>query len=323
MKYIVGTDEAGYGPNLGPLVICASAWRVPSRTAAEDLYQCLDQFVAGQVPKPNCPDVRVVLADSKVVYRAGEGLCALERTVLTALGCLGRPVEDWRQLWRALEPCPDDASAWQLAWHCDYELALPCATPADELTGLVARLQQGFCSTRIDLVALRTRCVFPNEFNHLVEKFGNKAAVLSQLTLQLAADLVAELGDAPVELLCDKHGGRNFYRPLLQRLFPDVLIEVSHEGQAESWYRWGPARKRSRARFCVAAERFLPVALASMTAKYLREVSMLAFNDFWLRQVPGLRRTAGYPIDAARFKTEIELAQKQLNIDDRVLWRCR
>ena len=30
MPYLVGTDEAGYGPNLGPLVVSATVWRVDS-----------------------------------------------------------------------------------------------------------------------------------------------------------------------------------------------------------------------------------------------------------------------------------------------------
>ena len=29
MTYLIGTDEAGYGPNLGPLVISATVWQVP------------------------------------------------------------------------------------------------------------------------------------------------------------------------------------------------------------------------------------------------------------------------------------------------------
>ena len=30
MAYLIGTDEAGYGPNLGPLVVSATVWRVDS-----------------------------------------------------------------------------------------------------------------------------------------------------------------------------------------------------------------------------------------------------------------------------------------------------
>jgi hypothetical protein len=70
-------------------------------------------------------------------------------------------------------------------------------------------------------------------------------------------------------------------------------------------------------------ERFLPTALASMTAKYLRELSMRAFNEFWCSRIPNLRPTAGYPKDAHRFRSAIAAAQKELKIDDHALWRNR
>ena len=38
-----------------------------------------------------------------------------------------------------------------------------------------------------------------------------------------------------------------------------------------------------------------------MTSKYLRELAMRAFNDFWCGRVPDLAPTAGYPGDARRF----------------------
>ena len=41
------------------------------------------------------------------------------------------------------------------------------------------------------------------------------------------------------------------------------------------------------------------MALASMLAKYLREVFMRQFNRFWLGHVDGLKPTAGYPGDCA------------------------
>jgi hypothetical protein len=70
-------------------------------------------------------------------------------------------------------------------------------------------------------------------------------------------------------------------------------------------------------------EAFLPTALASMTAKYLRELSMRAFNEFWCLRVPGLRPTAGYPGDAPRFKQAIDAARRELGVADHVLWRNR
>ena len=60
-----------------------------------------------------------------------------------------------------------------------------------------------------------------------------------------------------------------------------------------------------------------------MASKYLRELAMLAFNDFWGQRVPGLKSTAGYPEDARRFKAEIAACQTRLQIPDRSLWRNR
>ena len=68
---------------------------------------------------------------------------------------------------------------------------------------------------------------------------------------------------------------------------------------------------------------FLPVALASMTSKYLREAAMRPFNEFWCARVPGLKPTAGYPVDSRRFKQQIAAVQQELAIDDQILWRSR
>jgi len=123
--------------------------------------------------------------------------------------------------------------------------------------------------------------------------------------------------------VCDKHGGRNRYGPALQHQFPDDLVEVHGESRAVSVYRWGPAETRIEVRFQVGGERMLPTALASMASKYLRELAMHALNAYWAEQVPGLRPTAGYPVDAKRFKSEIAIRQTELGIDDLDLWRDR
>ena len=41
MAYLIGTDEAGYGPNLGPLVISATVWEVPDDVGGENLFDRL------------------------------------------------------------------------------------------------------------------------------------------------------------------------------------------------------------------------------------------------------------------------------------------
>jgi hypothetical protein len=107
----------------------------------------------------------------------------------------------------------------------------------------------------------------------------------------------------------------------VQRQFADDLVQICHESPSESIYVWGSAADRVEIRFRVQGEEYLPVAVASMASKYLRETAMLAFNRFWCAQVPELRPTAGYPLDARRFKNQIEPAQRAMGLDDRMVWR--
>ena len=186
-------------------------------------------------------------------------------------------------------------------------------------------------------MAIRSRAVFPEEFNALVEQHGSKGAVLSRITIGLVGNLLSEYctsqsahdgtntspPDEPVFVVCDKHGGRNRYGELLQNQFPDTLIEVQGEGRARSAYRWGPSAARIETQFRVGGESFLPTALASMASKYLREIAMRAFNRYWRLHVAELKPTAGYPVDARRFHAEIAPYQVKLDIPDRTLWRVR
>ena len=43
MSFLIGTDEAGYGPNLGPLTIAGTLWAVPDQVA--DLYGSLQPLI--------------------------------------------------------------------------------------------------------------------------------------------------------------------------------------------------------------------------------------------------------------------------------------
>jgi ribonuclease HII len=75
--------------------------------------------------------------------------------------------------------------------------------------------------------------------------------------------------------------------------------------------------------FRTKAEELLPVALASMVSKYLREVLMIRFNEFWRQHVPGLKPTKGYPLDAKRFREQIADQAAALGITENRFWRMR
>jgi len=321
MAYLIGTDEAGYGPNLGPLVVSASVWEVPEGVSGEGLYPLLADVIADRLERRG-PNGRVAIADSKLLYQSGKGLRHLERGLLAALALLNQRPRGWRGLWEALAP-EDAGQRESIPWYAGYDAAVPVDNEPAAVEQAAALLQSGLAAAGVRLVQLRSRAVFEEPFNRLLQQHGSKGEALSHVTLGLVAELCQPLGAGPITVICDKHGGRNRYARLLAEHFSGCLFEVCAEGRQRSIYRFGPADRRMEVRFQAKGESHVPTALASMASKYLRELAMEALNAFWRRRVAGLRATAGYPQDAKRFKAQIAAAQGQLGIEDRLLWRMR
>jgi len=318
MTFVLGTDEAGYGPNLGPLCIAASAWEVPDAIAADNLYALLAAAVTAECSANG----KLAIADSKRLYKPGGTLALLERGVLAALAAIDRLPKRWRDIWRALD---GEALAQidSLAWHDAYDEPLPRDVLAEELASHIESFCDGCRCAEVRAVELQSTVLFPAAFNRAVKRCGNKAEVLSLTTLQLARRVLESLPPGQAIVLCDKHGGRSYYAALIQHVFPDELVIVRHESADLGVYEVRHCGRQIEFRFQPKGERHLPTALASMTAKYLRELAMRPFNDFWQRHVEGLRATAGYPTDAGRFYDDIATARRRLKISNHVLWRDR
>src|SRR5580658_6307802 len=82
MPWIIGIDEAGYGPNLGPFVMTAVACRLPDPLGVPNLWQLLRTVVRQAA---DADDGRILVDDSKLVFSTARGLAELERGVLTLL----------------------------------------------------------------------------------------------------------------------------------------------------------------------------------------------------------------------------------------------
>ncbi len=94
------------------------------------------------------------------------------------------------------------------------------------------------------------------------------------------------------------------------------------EGASESVYTATEGPRRMTIGFYEGGDaRHLPVALASIFSKYLRELFMQSFNAWWCQRVPGLRPTAGYAADARRFLRDTAEARQRLAIPDSLLIR--
>jgi ribonuclease HII len=167
--------------------------------------------------------------------------------------------------------------------------------------------------------------VCPARFNQVTQQAGSKAAVLALALAELVRVYQQLDGEAePAFFLVDKHGGRNCYAGILQQTLPEGFVLVQEEGSKRSVYTVLGLKRQLRLVVEPRADRrHFCVALASMVSKYLRELLMLEFNRFWQQHVPGLKPTAGYPGDAARFYEAIRPAMERLQIAEPVIWRQR
>ncbi len=157
---------------------------------------------------------------------------------------------------------------------------------------------------------------------------GNKADLLSQLTLGLVHSLVDSHGrEQPnMTVYCDRHGGRRYYASVLQHVFPDARMQVMSETKRCSRYQLQTSESRIDVAFTVKGDTFTPVALSSMHAKYLRERFMQSFNAYFAARHRGsrtLKPTAGYPVDADRFLVDIDSILRHEQIDAERLIRSR
>jgi ribonuclease HII len=308
---VIGTDEAGYGPNLGPLAIGLTAWRVEAAPEEAETALAAALEAAGSVAGGR------LWGDSKLIYRGGAGLDLLERGVLVALALAsgGRPAR-WAELAAAVGINGGVALAEQAALDA---LGLPRHGSAADIPALAELVRGRLAALGVAAVAVRCRLVTPGEFNGLLDRGLNKSDILSAATLELAAAVAAAANAAePVVLWCDRHGGRRRYAPQVARAFATPLIQPLEETAQRSRYRIGPAWSIE---FTVGGEARLPVAVASMTAKYLRELAMLAFNAHWGAVQPGLGPTAGYPVDATRWRQEAAAAVGRAGIAWDSVWR--
>jgi hypothetical protein len=315
MAWVLGIDEAGYGPNLGPFVMSAVACRAPQGGA--DLWDLLSAALRRGSDRA---DGRILVDDSKVVYSSGKGLEGLERGVFAILGL--PPLLLGELLGRL---CPAGlAELGREAWFAGTT-ALPLDAEHAELEELRALFERACAGGCVDGWWVRSVVVCPERFNAVVAAAGSKGAVLADGFVQLlGAGVEATAGDEPLSVFVDKQGGRNTYAAQVQQALPGGMVVAVEERANRSLYRVAGLSRPMELLFEPRADtRWLCVALASMVSKYVREVCMGEFNRFWQQHVPGLAATAGYPGDAPRFLEAIRPVAASLRIPEECIWRQR
>ena len=319
MPWRVGLDEAGYGPNLGPLVLSSSACHVRTETPA-----CLWKCLVKAVRKAEHPDDgRLLIDDSKKVNDGKDGLARLEAGVL---GALAQTRERFVSVHDYLSTVALGDSLGDLHDEPWFHPAdpLPAAQPADELPGVASALADACDSAGVGWGPVRSVVIPAPRFNRLLDEWKVKSGVLATGVIALLRATLDLPGDEPIHIAVDKLGGRHFYAPLLNEAFPGGWVRVIREGPARCEYAIDHLPREVHVRFEPRADGcHLNVALASMAAKYLREVCMRQFNRYWTTKVPGLKPTLGYPNDASRFFADIKANLVADGIDERTVWRVK
>jgi ribonuclease HII len=291
---VIGIDEAGYGPTLGPLVIGGSAWQTEDQTSAT-----FEAFRTGFTAKHFG---RIRLDDSKVIYSPSTGIEPLEAGCLASLMLWQRLPDSFRDLLELLtmQIWPAD-----LPWYEHWESKLSVGCEEKELVGLNAAIPPSWRGPA-QLLRTSVRIIEPFEFNQLCDTLGNKSTLLTEASLQLVEPLLATNSDTKVEIACDKHGGRNRYFAALAQRWPESSIRILEESRLRSRYAMELDGRQILWSFSAKGDSYVPTSLASLWAKYIRERLMAPFNRYWIERVTGLEPTAGYPVDGARFLQAIE-----------------
>lgn len=318
MAIIVGIDEVGLGPNLGPFIVTATVWEVPGPPAAFDFWTALADAVTSDAKSASAKTAnaktvdrqRLVVCDSKQLFQPHQGLQRIERSALALAAIAGLTATSLRALRNQLGA---DADAWQrVPWLQDHDLELPSAADLQEIQQLAANWPHQTATLR----QIACRIVDATEFNRGLD-VGNKAEFTTGCHLALLRDVCPADESEEVLVLSDKHGGRNRYASALSAAWAGAWVDTVREGPEQSVYRMG----RREIRFQPRAEALFPVAAASLIGKYLRELEMTLFNRFWQQHCPGLAPTQGYPLDARRYLQEITPTVEQLALPLSALWR--
>jgi ribonuclease HII len=311
--WVVGIDEAGYGPNLGPFVMSAVRCQMP--TAPPCLWESLAVAVRRAGGKR---DARLIIDDSKRVYGSGKTLAGLERGLEALLGELPPTLD---ALVARLAPA-DHADLRDEIWYTGTT-ALPTVTPEPERAASREAFRSACATAELESWTVRSVVVCTPRFNRLIDRAGTKSMVLADAFVRLLEECVAAHPEDEIVLTADKQGGRNTYLMQIQQAVGG-LVRTIEESEQQSLYE--VPRESGTVRVCFtprADASNLCVAAASMASKYLRELFMHEFNAFWCDKVPGLQPTAGYPGDAPRYLEAITPQAGELGVPRTALWRER
>lgn len=343
----VGIDEAGYGPNLGPMVTAAVALVQPGHacSSAQSFDEADGQLRNAQrafgerwsesslrsAPKSIAKGyTELLIDDSKRVHKGTYGFDRLEFSCLSLWpGELPDTYAGWLRLGgpsSRIDPSKltrQDMTRQDIGQEDTLDQKIlsalnhPVVCSEKHLYLQHARSIIGSLRRKGLMPKLQVcyRVILPKECNEIFATTANKShlnelgfvEVCRKLGLNGAGNKERSSAQPSnsFHILCDRHGGRLYYKPLLASVWQEGhRIKDELEDRSGCVYR---INSTSSVQFVAKADQLSALtALASMYAKYIREVYMRGFNALFQELIPGIKPTAGYPADAKRFFHHIQ-----------------
>ena len=270
------------------------------------------------------------VADSKKIYKGSGDFAHLE-TLALSLYLAARSEQDGTFSWRRNELFSEDEQRQlaELAWYRE-QYSLPLAGDRlriDRQAKTLASVlrQQGGC------LHLSGRLITERQFNRSIERLSNKSLLLREQVGSLIKEFIAGWLPTPeLKAYCtvDRLGGLRYYRPWLTELlgvraetelFSRMPLELAEPRAATALGEWcwqgqrecpdaseyllrGRENRNLALGFWVQGDRRnILCAIASIWAKYRRELLMQQFNQYWQHRFAGIPKTSGYHHDANSF----------------------
>jgi ribonuclease HII len=310
MAILAGIDEAGYGPLLGPLVVSGTVFSVPQNLLKADLWQVLQKAVAKDKKKLAG---RLLVNDSKKAYSRSSGTHHLQRTVTAAMDVLNRNDDSSPSLPKTTEQAVKQLSPFcchHLAEYPWYQKLGQTALPVlDDISIASGVMERALSQNGMRLLWMQSRFLEAGHYNQRLDKIKNKSRVLFIELCSLVHHIFQNFHDAdgPAQFLIDRQGGRTQYHSELMKMFPGMELSVLTESDTLSSYEMTDGKRSMRLHFATEADsKFLPVSLASMVSKWVRELLMEELNRYFAGLCPGIKPTAGYWQDGQRFVGELQ-----------------
>lgn len=273
---VVGADENGLGPVLGPMIATAVAIEVAAYDA--DALRSLGLSLSISDSKKTSAFGQMKFAESLALAMAEAVAGAVPTTADDLLQSLSLESMDTLT---SICPSASKPQCWST------RVALPCyGGDVDVGRRALRRLEAG----GVVLRGAKTRVLCVKRLNQSHAGGTNKLA-LDLHSFEALIDELARMDPGDVTAICGMVGGFRKYVENFSR-FRERGVDVIAEEKGRSAYR---VRGLGTVSFEVDADdAHLPVALASNLGKYVRELLMERQNQFYLELDASLERVSGY-----------------------------